>query len=202
VRPVGFDLDMTLMDPRPGIVATCAALTEATGRYVDGELFASRLGPPLQIELAHWFPGDEARAAADLFRSLYVEHAIPRTTLLPGAAAAVDVVRDAGVPVVVITAKLEKNAVLSLAHVGLAVDAVVGWRWGPGKTDALREHDAALYVGDHVSDVGAAHGADLPCVAVASGPCSVADLEAAGAEVVLSSLEEFPSWWASARMAP
>lgn len=197
---VGLDLDMTLIDPRPGIVATCAALSAATGRHVDGPLFASRLGPPLHIELAEWFPTDEVDAAGELFRSLYAEHAIPLTTLLPGAAAAVAAIRASGARALVITAKLEANAVLSLAHVGLETDAVVGWRWGPQKTDALLEHGACLYVGDHVADVAAATAAGLPSVAVATGPCSVDELTAAGATVVMRTLEEFPSWWASARM--
>jgi phosphoglycolate phosphatase len=197
---VGFDLDMTLIDPREGIVATCVAVSEATGRHIDGHVVASRLGPPLDIELAHWFPADEVPAAGDVFRALYVDHAIPRTTLLPGAAEAVAAVRDAGGTVVVITAKLETNAVLTLDHLGLAVDAVVGWRWGPQKTETLLSRGASLYVGDHVSDVQAAHGAGLPCVAVATGPCSADELAAAGAATVMQTLEEFPGWWASARM--
>ncbi|MEK8108446.1 hypothetical protein NKG94_32630 [Micromonospora sp. M12] len=43
---VGFDLDMTLVDSRPGIAAAYRALTERTGVPVDAELAVSRLGPP------------------------------------------------------------------------------------------------------------------------------------------------------------
>ena len=34
---VGFDLDLTLMDSRPGIAAAYRALTARTGVYVDAD---------------------------------------------------------------------------------------------------------------------------------------------------------------------
>ena len=43
---VGFDLDMTLIDPRPGIIAMMAVLGERSGVAIDGEFFAANLGPP------------------------------------------------------------------------------------------------------------------------------------------------------------
>ena len=198
--PVGFDLDMTLIDPRRGVAATMRGLSELTGRHIDGELVCSRLGPPLDVELAEWFPAEEVSSAGALYRELYVEHAVPVTVLLPGAAEAVALVREAGAKAIVITAKLEANAMLTLAHLGLEVDEVLGWRWGPQKTETLLARGASLYVGDHVSDVESARAAGVPCVAVASGPCSHGELAAAGATEVLGSLVEFPEWWASARM--
>ena len=192
---VGFDLDMTLIDPRPGVVATFAALSAATGVAVDGPLVASRLGPPLEVELAHWFPAEAVPAAADLYRDLYPEHAMPLTTALPGAVEAVALVRASGARALVVTAKQHALAVASLAHVGIVADEVVGWRWGPAKGETLREHGATAYVGDHVADVDGARAASAVAVAVASGPCSVEELRAYGADVVLASLTEFGAWW-------
>jgi phosphoglycolate phosphatase len=192
---VGFDLDMTLIDPRPGVVAALAALSAETGVFVDGDLVATRLGPPLETELAHWFPAASVDAAADRYRALYVEHALPRTTALPGAVAAVAAVRSGGGRAVVVTAKQHALAVASLAHVGIVVDEVVGWRHGAAKGAALREHGATAYVGDHVADVDGARAAGAVSVAVASGPCSAAELRAYGADVVLGDLTEFPAWW-------
>ncbi|HEV7628189.1 MAG TPA: HAD family hydrolase, partial [Streptomyces sp.] len=56
---VGFDLDMTLIDSRPGIHATYVALSERTGTHIDADLTVTRLGPPLEQELAHWFPDEQ-----------------------------------------------------------------------------------------------------------------------------------------------
>ena len=186
---------MTLIDPRPGVVATLAALSHETGVKIDGALVASRLGPPLEIELANWFPADEVPDAAEAFRALYPSYAIPLTFALPGAVDAVALVRESGAKVLVVTAKQHALAVASLRHVGIVVDLVVGWRWGPAKGETLREHGATVYVGDHIADVDGARLAGAVSVAVASGPCSAAELKAYGADVVLRSLDDFAAWW-------
>jgi phosphoglycolate phosphatase len=192
---VGFDLDMTLIDPRAGVVATLAAVSAETGVRIDGELVASRLGPPLEVELAHWFPAAEVDGAADLYRALYPAHAIPLTTALPGAVEAVALVRASGARALVVTAKQHALAVASLDAVGIRADDVVGWRWGPAKGETLREYGATAYVGDHTADVDGARAAGAVSVAVASGPCSKEELRAYGADVVLDSLGEFAAWW-------
>lgn len=43
---VGFDLDMTLIDPRPGMAAVLNEVGARTGHDLDGERFAANLGPP------------------------------------------------------------------------------------------------------------------------------------------------------------
>ena len=42
---VGFDLDMTLIDTRPGFAATLSVLAEETGTVLDVEDLSNRLGP-------------------------------------------------------------------------------------------------------------------------------------------------------------
>lgn len=66
---VGFDLDMTLIDSRPGIAATYRALSARTGVHVDADLVVSRLGPPLRSELRQWFPPADVEGAVDLVTS-------------------------------------------------------------------------------------------------------------------------------------
>ena len=199
---VGFDLDMTLVDSRPGIAATFDELSRELGTFIDAELVVNRLGPKLEDELAEWLPVDEVPAAADRFRTLYVELGVPGTTLLPGAADAVDAVREAGGLTLVVTAKYEPNAWLCLAHVGLAVDRVFGWRHGPGKGETLAEHGAAVYVGDTPSDMAGALMAGTFAVGVTTGPHGAHELATAGADAVLGSLVEFRRWfegWLEAR---
>jgi phosphoglycolate phosphatase len=197
---VGFDLDMTLIDSRPGIAACYRALTAQTGVYVDADLAASRLGPPLRTEIAAWFAPDEVDAAVEAYRRLYPVHAVACSPALPGAADAVAAVRAAGGSVVVVTAKVERLARLHLDHLGIAVDAIAGDRFAQGKTDALLEHGVAIYVGDHVADMRAARAAGVTVVGVPTGPCTVDDLVGAGADVVLSDLREFPAWLSEFRI--
>ncbi|MFD4787765.1 HAD family hydrolase [Streptomyces sp. NPDC058459] len=191
---VGFDLDMTLIDSRPGIRACYIELSERTGVYVDADLAVTRLGPPLAEELANWFPAADIPAVADLYRAMYPEYAIAATPALSGAREAVAAVRAAGGRTLVVTAKYEPNAKLHLAHLGMAPDVVAGDLWAEDKARALREHGAHVYVGDHTGDVRGARAADALSVAVATGPCTPAELRAAGADVVLPDLTEFPAW--------
>jgi phosphoglycolate phosphatase len=192
---VGFDLDMTLVDSRPGIRASMAALTQETGVPIDVEIVIDRLGPKLEWELAQWFPADQVAHACKRYRAHYWEHCVGAgTLLLPGAQAAVDAVRARSGRVLIVTAKSESLAHRCLKTVGLKADAVVGHVYGDEKRDALREHGATIYVGDTVTDVQSALGASATAVAVTTGPDDGTELLAAGAGVVLDSLAEFPAW--------
>ncbi|MFF7448293.1 MULTISPECIES: haloacid dehalogenase-like hydrolase [unclassified Streptomyces] len=198
---VGFDLDMTLVDSRPGIRACFLELSARTGVYVDADLAVTRLGPPLADELGNWFPAEQVPAMADLYRSLYPSIAIEATTAMAGAREAVAAVRAAGGRAIVVTAKYTPNAKLHVEHLGLDPDAVIGDLWAEQKAEALREHGASVYVGDHLGDVRGARTAGALSVAVATGPCSAAELAEAGADVVLADLTEFPAWFAGYRPA-
>jgi phosphoglycolate phosphatase len=195
---VGFDLDMTLIDSRPGIKATFEALSAETGTYIDAALTVTRLGPPLEQELAHWFPDERIAEMRERYRELYPAYAIEPTLAMPGAREAISAVRSAGCRAIVITAKHEPNAELHLRHLGIEPDAVIGWLWAEAKAEALREHGATVYVGDHTGDVRGAKTAAALSVALPTGPCDADELRAAGADVVLQGgLKEFPGWFSA-----
>jgi phosphoglycolate phosphatase len=191
---VGFDLDLTLVDSRHGIAATYRALAAATGVYIDADATVTRLGPPLAVELAFWFPPAEVEAAVDHYRRLYPATGIETSPALPGAAAAIAAVRDRGGEVVVITGKYEPNARLHLRHLGIPVDTVIGQAWAAGKVDAMREHGVNVYVGDHPADMASAVRAGAHPVGVLTGSHTASELVEAGADAVLESLIEFPAF--------
>ncbi|MFI9028697.1 HAD family hydrolase [Streptomyces sp. NPDC053560] len=208
---VGFDLDMTLIDSRPGIKDAYAALSAATDTYIDTDLVTSRLGPPLEQEIRNWYPEERVAEIADRYRALYPEHAITGTLAMEGAREAVEAVQSIGAGAerlpakggggrrvggraIVVTAKYEPNAKLHLKHLGINADAVIGSLWAEGKAEALREYGASVYVGDHTGDVRGARAAGALSVAVATGPCSEEELREAGADVVLPGLAAFPAW--------
>ncbi|SCD93526.1 phosphoglycolate phosphatase [Streptomyces sp. TverLS-915] len=191
---VGFDLDMTLVDSRRGIGAVYRALAAETGADIDVDLVTSRLGPPLEHEMANWFPPEQVVAMSDRYRALYPEHAIADTTAMPGAREAIAAVRAAGGRVLVVTAKNRAHAALHLSHLGLEPDLLIGGLWAEAKGTALRAQGASVYVGDHIGDVRGARTADAVSVAVATGPCDEEELRAAGADVVLGTLDAFAGW--------
>ena len=190
---VGFDLDMTLIDSRPGIRAAYRALTEATGVFVDADLAVTRLGPPLRAELGEWFPPEDVEQAVTTYRALYPDYAITPSVPTAGAVEALAAVRALGLRVVVVTSKLGTLARLHLDHLGLVADEVAGDLFAEGKATALTEHDVRWYVGDHVADMVAARTAGVPGIGVATGPCSADDLRAAGASHILPDLTPFPA---------
>ncbi len=157
--PVGFDLDMTLINSRPAILASFAAVGRETGAAIDLDAVDRRLGIKLDDELAYWLRPDRVAAAAAIYRRHYVELAGPMTTVLPGAREALAAVRAAGQRVIIITAKHQVSAGPSLRATGLSADELF---------------------------------------TLAHGPFTGEDLAAAGAEVVLTSLDAFPDWYRSA----
>jgi phosphoglycolate phosphatase len=194
---VGFDLDMTLADTRRGIAAVYDALAAETGVFIDSALICTRLGPPLEIELANWYPAEHIPAMVRRFRELYPGIAIPVTKPMAGAYDAVHAVGERGGRVMVVTAKNQRDAERTVRLLGLPVTVVVGALWAAGKAVALREHGAAVYVGDHTGDVDAARAAGAVSVGVASGPYDAAALRAYGADFVLPDLLAFPDWLGS-----
>jgi phosphoglycolate phosphatase len=191
---VGFDLDMTLIDSRPGIARAYEYLAEETGTKIDTALVVSRLGPPVEIEMANWFPAEEVQAMADRYRKLYATYGVAGVTPLPGALEALAAVRAAGGRTVVVTGKHTPNARLNLDALEIRVDALHGDVFAAGKAAALRTEGVRVYVGDHLGDVLGAHEAGAFPVAVATGPYDAESLRAAGAGMVLADLTEFPAW--------
>jgi uncharacterized protein len=191
---VGFDLDMTLIDTRPGFAATLSVLAEETGTVLDVEDLSSRLGPPLDLMLAPHYPAEELPGLVARFRAHYPAHAIAPTETFPGAHAALDAVRRLGGRSVVVTGKYRPNAALHLEALELDADALVGEVWGVGKGPVLVEHGASVYVGDHVHDVEGARAAGAVSVSVLTGGCTEQELRDAGTDVVLHDLTELPAW--------
>ncbi|CAM3783562.1 HAD family hydrolase [Kibdelosporangium persicum] len=196
---VGFDLDMTLIDARPGILVAMTALAEETGVAIDGEFIVANMGPPLRdMFLAVGIPEDTVDGLVTRFRASYPEIVIPRTVPMPGAEAALAAVRAAGGRTVIVTAKYQRNAELHIEALGWDVDHLIGDLWSAGKAEALKLHGAGVYVGDHIGDMKGAAAAGALAVGVTTGPCDAAMLTEAGADVVLASLADFPDWFSAA----
>ncbi|GAA4674047.1 HAD family hydrolase [Nocardioides nanhaiensis] len=191
---VGFDLDMTLIDTVPGFTRVLEVLGEELGVDFPVAQMTAALGPPLDHLLAGHLSPERIGAAGDRFRALYPEHAVTPVPALPGAHEAFAAVRERGGRVLVVTGKYPANAQLHLDHLGLEADLLEGWVWGVGKAEVLRREGALAYVGDHVHDVEGAHAAGVTSVSVLTGGCSREELERAGTDVVLTGLEQFPSW--------
>ena len=197
--PVGFDLDLTLINSRPAIMAAWRAVADELGVPIDLAEVDRRMGIKLEDEVAYWFDAPDHADAADSYRRHYVGLAPTHTYLLPGAVEALAAVRNAGERAVVVTAKHPVSVQPSLEAVGLEPDEVIAHVHGPEKAAVLARLGAAVYVGDTPADMAAGRDGGAIPVGVPTGSFAAAELVAAGARVVFGSLTEFPLWYAGFR---
>ena len=191
---VGFDLDMTLVDSRAGIRACLQALSDETGRPIDSDAIVAQLGPPVRHALANAFDEAELDDAVRRFRVHMARFGAAMATPMPGARNAIAAVQRQGGRVLVVTAKHQPLAEVTMTATRLATDALVGDLWGADKAQALREWHATVYVGDHWADVHAARAADATSVIVLTGGIEAAAFDEVSPDVVLPDLLAFPDW--------
>ena len=196
---VGFDLDMTLVDSADGIVTSVQYVLTQYGIDADGDDIRSTIGLPLDHVFPRWLPDEPYDVLLAAYRAHYREHGIPLTLPMPGAREAIDAVRAHGDRVLVVTAKYGAVAGLALEAAGLDADDIVGDLFAEAKGEALRQHRAWAYVGDHPGDVRAARHAGVHAIAVATGPTSSAELSETSPDAVLMDLHGLPDVLVSLR---
>ncbi len=198
-----LDLDGTLADSRPGIVAALNGTLRAHGlpERDEAELVA-RIGPPISETWAWLLDRDETEVADVVleYRDRYATTMLDGTFAYPGVAGLLDALRAEGRPLVVATSKAQALAHALLLHLELAgrVAAVLG----PvppveeDKAGTIARALAALaasgpadaptpvMLGDRLHDVtgAAAHG--LRCVGAGWGYGGEDELWAAGAAAI------------------
>lgn len=202
-----FDLDGTLVDTVPFILASVGHAFEGYGsRPTDAEWIAG-IGTPLRIQL-----GQFARRAEDVepllerYRAFWLARHDEMTRCFPGALELVRGLAAAGHPVGVVTAKTEAGALRTLGHTGLLphLGTVVGAdscaRPKPDPEPVLlalsrleREPSEAAFVGDSPHDIAAGNGAGTTTVAALWGACSREALAAARPHHFAASLAELPA---------
>jgi len=193
VTVIGFDLDMTLVDSADAIVDSIRHTCREYGVEIDEDHVRAGVGLPLDRVFPDYIPDVPYAEALEIYRARYLSHGLAMQVLLPGAREALEAVTGDGCTILVVSAKKDTHVRAVLDEVGLSpfVRDIVGERFAETKSAALREASARVYVGDHVGDVVGARGAG----AVATGPTSRADLERAGADVVMDDLTGFVGWW-------
>lgn len=185
---------MTLVDSRAGVRACLKALSDETGRPIDADAIIAQLGPPVRRALADSFDEAELDDAVRRFRVHMARFGAAMATPMPGAREAIAAVQRNGGRVLVVTAKHQPLAEVTMTATRLATDALVGDLWGADKAAALREWNATVYVGDHWADVHAARAADATSVIVLTGGVAAESFDDVRPDVILPDLLSFPDW--------
>jgi pyrophosphatase PpaX len=201
-----FDLDGTLVDTVPFILAAVRHAFEGYGLCPTDAEWTAGIGTPLRTQIASFVRSPEdVDPLVARYRAFWVEQHDGMTRPFPGALDVVAELSAAGHPLAVVTAKTEEGALRTLRHVGLLryLGAVIGADSCPRPKPhpepvhlALarlgREPGDALLLGDSTHDVAAATGAGVHAVAALWGAASRATLALAGADAFLEDLRELP----------
>lgn len=200
VSTVLFDLDGTLTDSAPGIVASYRHALNAFGLDAEEEAIRGWIGPPLMKGLAALgVPDEQIPAAIDTYRRHFSAVGMYDNYLYPGVVDMLAALSSAGITLAVATSKLEHFARTIVDHFEIAryFTVVAG-----GSRDGTRLYklDIARYalgclgspepgevalVGDREDDVGAAVQLGLHAVGVTWGYGSVGELTGHGADYLV-----------------
>ena len=198
-RSVLLDLDGTLIDSQPGIIASSLAALRALG-HDPGEALdiKSVIGPPLEDMLRTLLQAhgdDRIGEAVAAYRQHYSESGLLGSEAYPGISGALQEMRRAGLRIYLATSKREVFARRILENLKLATyfDGITGSVPG-GKLDhkpellahILSEQEIcashSLMVGDRGHDIIGAHAVNMRGLGVLWGYGSRDELEAAGAD--------------------
>jgi phosphoglycolate phosphatase len=199
-----LDLDGTLIDSYPGILASCLAALRALGHEPDETLdIRGSIGPPLedlmQI-LLRSYGDDRVGEAVAAYRQHYGESGFLGSVPYPGIGSSLKAMKQAGLRVYLATSKREVFASRILDHLKFApyFDGIHG-SVPSGELDhkpellahILSRHglspSQSLMVGDRRHDISGAHAVGMRGLGVLWGYGSRDELETAGADQLVES---------------
>ena len=209
---VAFDLDGTLLDSIPSIVAGVTACWEALGfPQARPEAIRQIIGLPWERGVEMLIPGAGAREVemirqyqAEIGRGERPRPARPPERLFPGVDGLLDRLAADGYALALVTSRSGRRIDELIAHAGLEDRflSVQTADLGPGKPDpflllqAMREAGAGardtVMIGDTTYDIETARNAGAGAVGVAWGVHDAGELRTSGAHHVARRLEELP----------
>lgn len=213
-----LDLDGTLVDSQPGILASCRAALRSLGHEPGPSMdLASIIGPPMDDVMRYLltpYGDDRIAEAVAAYRADYGDKGLLVTELYPGIAEVLHSIRDKGqARLFLATSKRRIFAERILDNLGLSAcfDGIYGSVPG-GAIDhkpeliahILAENDLradrCIMVGDRRYDISGAHANDVRAIGVLWGYGSREELETAGADLLIARTEELAD--AALRLLP
>jgi phosphoglycolate phosphatase len=199
-----LDLDGTLIDSYPGILASCLAALRALGHEPDETLdIRHAIGPPLEEVmqiLLQSYGDDRVGEAVAVYRQHYGESGYLGSVPYPGIGRSLEEMKRSGLRLYLATSKRAAFASRILEHLELAAcfDGIYGSVLG-GELDrkpellahVLSKHglspSRSLMVGDRRHDVSGAHAVSMRGLGVLWGYGTRDELETAGADQLVES---------------
>ncbi len=196
-----FDLDGTLVESGPGIIANIRHAMHTIGRPLDeAHELNWVIGPPLRDIFARLLNGDDpalVEQAANLYRDTYDSVGLLATALYPDVLTALDAFRAAGWRLFVATSKPAKLArrILTRLEAADRFEAIYG-----SVDDGALSHKPELIgyiidaqgldakhtvmIGDRSFDIAGAHANGVRAIGALWGYGGLAEMDQAGADAV------------------
>lgn len=202
-----FDLDGTITDSAPGITNSVVYALKKYGiEETDYRKLCRFIGPPLTASFQEYygFSKEQSLEAVAYYREYYKDKGIFENSVYEGFEEAVKKLKQAGKRLVVATSKPEPFARRIMDHFALTpyFDYIAGMELDGGRgTKAeviryalnvcgLQDKDKVLMVGDREHDVLGAREAGIDCLGVLYGFGTRAELEKAGADYIIETIDE------------
>lgn len=212
-----FDLDGTLTDSAEGITKCVQYALAAQGiNEPDLSKLEVFVGPPLRTSFKKYygFTTEQAEASLWKYRERYEKIGIWENKVYPGI---IELLRDlhaAGYRLGIATGKPEPHAISIAEHFGMApyLDMVAGTAIDGSFDDkkivmnnALRrwnivteqEKAETILIGDRDQDVISAHINGIKCLGIRYGFAKPNELEEAGADIILATVEDLRQYFLS-----
>lgn len=203
-----FDLDGTLTDPKEGITKCVQYALEYFGIYEpDLEKLVKFIGPPLDVSFSEYYGMSEADAsiAVDKYRERFSSIGIFENGLYEGIIDMLKALKKSGRCLALATSKPDVFAVRIVEKYGIApyLDVLAGGKIGGScnKDDVIAEaldmlgvtdndKQEVIMVGDRKHDIIGAKKCGIESVGVRFGYAEEGELETAGADYIVSTVEE------------
>lgn len=202
-----FDLDGTLTDPGEGITNSVAYALDKYGITVeDKSSLNTFIGPPLHESFQKYFNFSilQSYDAVTKYREYYHDLGIFENRLYDGIIPLLSELKEKGKTVIMATSKPTVFAKRIAEHYGFEkyFDIIVGSELDGTRVkkseviaEALKmandpKKECCVMIGDRLHDIEGAKENSLPSVGVLYGYGSREELTAAGADIIVSSVEE------------
>lgn len=202
-----FDLDGTLTDSKEGIInCVMYSLADAGIEVSDRSELYRFIGPPLvqSFQQFYGFTPEEARVRTAKYRERYGVTGMFENKAFDGMVEALTEIKKAGKSLSVATSKPEIYAVPIAERYGLApfMDTICGSELNGKRDDkadvidevflrlGITDKSRVLMVGDRKNDVIGAKKCGVACLGVRFGYAEEGELEKAGADYLVDTIEE------------
>lgn len=208
-----FDLDGTLTDPKIGITSCVQYALRAFGiDEPDLDKLEVFIGPPLKDSFMEFYGFDAKKAdkAVEKYRERFHEKGIYENEIYPGIQTMLEVLHNSGKKLAIASSKPTPlvERVLDYFHIKQYFDYIVGSNFDstrgkkeevvaealrlmlPAKLAQTEQKSNVAMVGDRRFDIEGAKAHGLTSVGVSFGYAPEGELEKAGADFIVDTVEE------------